>query len=101
VVLISDCGVCDTSLSLAVLIGAFYGAEFVFAVKCLASIHKADPDGIRSLVSPFPALTPPSSLCLHPCARAGGEAWEWQAKGLVAFVGVGSLWRWLLQTPWL
>ena len=31
-----------------VLIGAFYGAEFVFALKCLASIHKADPDGIRS-----------------------------------------------------
>lgn len=30
-----------------VLIGLFYGAEFVFAVKCLASIHKADPDGIR------------------------------------------------------
>jgi len=30
-----------------VLIGAFYGAEFVFAVKCLAAIHKADPDGIR------------------------------------------------------
>ena len=39
--------------NIAVLIGAFYGAEFVFAVKCLGSIHKADPDGIRYIVCIF------------------------------------------------
>jgi len=30
-----------------VLIGAFYGAEFAFAVRCLSSIAKSEPDGIR------------------------------------------------------
>lgn len=30
-----------------ILIGAFYGAELVFAVKCLSSIYKAEPEGIR------------------------------------------------------
>jgi len=30
-----------------ILIGAFYGAEFFFALKCLTSIHKSEPDGIR------------------------------------------------------
>eukprot|EP00291_Cryptomonas_curvata_P022398 CAMPEP_0172170952 /NCGR_PEP_ID=MMETSP1050-20130122/11616_1 /TAXON_ID=233186 /ORGANISM="Cryptomonas curvata, Strain CCAP979/52" /LENGTH=178 /DNA_ID=CAMNT_0012842317 /DNA_START=85 /DNA_END=621 /DNA_ORIENTATION=- len=29
------------------LIGCFYAAEFGFAVKCLISIEKSDPDGIR------------------------------------------------------
>mmetsp|Transcript_59720 Transcript_59720/g.140669 ORF Transcript_59720/g.140669 Transcript_59720/m.140669 type:complete len:215 (-) Transcript_59720:96-740(-) len=29
------------------LIGAFYGAEFAFAVRCLQSIAKSEPEGIR------------------------------------------------------